>query len=187
MRLLLVAREWPGSIPGAPGQHSVDYASMWAGAHVRPIPASTAQLRHEAKWLKQAVAEFKRQTAQEPACGVTGTQGVEYLESPDQGYQRQDAKSFENESGLSGYRKLSQSELPDDVALGFEYETFCINSPFYCETLLRKFLLGGGKTLKHDLKSEWEAYALAENVSFVVNASGVGFGDPKCFPTRGLC
>ncbi|OAQ73683.1 FAD dependent oxidoreductase superfamily [Pochonia chlamydosporia 170] len=184
-QILLVAREWPASIPGAPPLHSVDYASMWAGAHVRPIPATTAQLKQEAKWLRQAVMEFDRQATEEPACGVTRTTGVEYLESPDQGYVQQDAASFASETGLSGYRKYSKSELPEGVALGYEYETFCINSPVYCESLLRQFLVQGGKTMKKDLKSEWEAFSLAANVLFVINASGTGFGDPNCFPTRG--
>ncbi|KID92788.1 FAD dependent oxidoreductase superfamily [Metarhizium guizhouense ARSEF 977] len=184
-QILLVAREWPGSIPGAPHQHSVDYASMWAGAHVRPIPATTSQLQEEAKWLKRTVAEFDRLAAEEPASGVTRTLGVEYLEAPDQAYQQQDAASFKKETGLPGFRKHAKSELPEGVALGYEYETFCINSPVYCETLLRKFVLRGGKTMQKDLRSEWEAFSLAENVAFVINASGAGFGDPTCFPTRG--
>lgn len=159
---------------------------MWAGAHVRPIPATTPQLRREAKWLREAVVEFDRQVIEEPACGVTRTTGVEYLEAPDQGYRDQDETSFSNETGLAGYKKYNTSELPNGVVLGYEYETFCVNSPVYCEALLRKFLLNGGTTLKRDLRSEWEAFSLAENVKFVINASGVGFGDPKCFPTRGL-
>ncbi|KAK2594294.1 hypothetical protein QQS21_008000 [Conoideocrella luteorostrata] len=185
-QILLVAKEWPAAIPGAPLQHSPDYASMWAGAHVRPIPATTPQLQREAAWLKHTVAEFDRQASAEPSSGITRTTGVEYLEAPDQGYSQQDASSFEQETGLSGYRKLQASELPAGVALGYEYDTFCINTPVYCEALLRRFLLGGGKTLKMDLKSEWEAFSLAENVAFVINASGTGIGgDSKCFPTRG--
>ena len=183
--VLLVAREWPGSMPGAPSTHSPDYASMWAGAHVRPIPATSPQLQREAAWLKQATAEFARQVEAEPWCGVTRIAGVELLEAPDPGYRGQDAASFERESGLRGYRKLAPSEVPQGVALGFTYETYCINSPLYCEHLLRKFLLQGGKTAQRELSSEWEGFTLRENVLFVVNASGTGFGDPKCFPTRG--
>lgn len=185
VEVLLVAREWPGSMPGAPSTHSADYASMWAGAHIRPIPATTPQLQREAAWLKQAAAEFDRQVDAEPWCGVTRTAGVEFIEAPDRGYRGQDAGSFERESGLRGYRKLSASEVPGGVSLGFEYETFCVNSPLYCEHLLRKFLLQGGKTLQRELTSEWQAFNLRENVLFIVNASGTGFGDPNCFPTRG--
>ncbi|POR34772.1 D-amino-acid oxidase [Tolypocladium paradoxum] len=185
VELLLVAREWPGSMPGAPSTHSADYASMWAGAHIRPIPATTPQLQREAAWLKQAAAEFDRQVEVEPWCGLTRAVGVEFLEAPDRGYQCQDAGSFERESGLRGYRRLSPPEVPEGVSLGFEYETFCVNPPLYCEQLLRKFILQGGKTVQRGLKSEWEAFTLRENVLFIVNASGTGFNDSKCFPTRG--
>ncbi|KFA56495.1 hypothetical protein S40293_01062 [Stachybotrys chartarum IBT 40293] len=180
--ILLVARDWPSSTPGA---SSVDYASMWAGAHVRPIPPTTPQLQREARWLKHTVAEFARQVETEPWLGVTRTPGVEYLEAPDAGYAAQTKESFDEETGLPGYRRLGEDELPRGVVLGYEYGTFCVNAPLYCANLLRKFVLQGGKTLTKELKSEWEAYAVRPNVRLVVNASGTGFGDAKCFPTRG--
>ena len=154
---------------------------MWAGAHVRPIPASTAQLRREAPWLRRTVAEFERH-ARDPSCGVTPTLGVEFLDTPDDAYVSQTATQFTAETGLRGYKRLS--EVPDGVALGFQYETYCLNSPIYCASLLRKFLLRGGKTLHKDLRSEDEAFALG-SVALVVNASGIGFGDRNMFPTRG--
>ncbi|KAF7561629.1 hypothetical protein G7046_g2520 [Stylonectria norvegica] len=183
--VLLVSREWPTSIPGAPVQHSVDYASMWAGAHVRPIPASTPQLRREAKWLKHTVSELAQHLKSEPWAGIRQVPGIEYLEVPPLDYEKQDAASFAAETGLPGYRKYAVDELPEGVRLGYEYETYCINAPLYCGSLLRKFVLQGGKTLSRDLKSEWEAYSVTANVKLVVNASGVGFGDPKCYPIRG--
>ncbi|KAG4258029.1 hypothetical protein FPRO03_02984 [Fusarium proliferatum] len=154
--VLLVAKEWPTSIPGAPTTHSADYASMWAGAHIRPIPASTPQLRREAKWVKHTVAELEKHWQSEPWVGIRRLPGVEYLEDPSTEYLKQDAQSFANETGLPGYRNL-----------------------------LRKFIVHGGKTLQRDLKSEWEAFILAPSVKLVVNASGMGFGDKKCFPIRG--
>ncbi|KJZ78501.1 hypothetical protein HIM_01892 [Hirsutella minnesotensis 3608] len=183
--ILIAAREWPGSFPGAPAAYSVDYASMWAGAHVRPIPATTPQLRREAAWLRRAVAEFERQVQSEPWCGVTRTVGIEYLDEPDDGYRSQDGTVFEQESSLGHYQNIPQSELPEGVKLGFQYSTFCVNPPLYCGYLLRRFLLNGGKAIRADLKSVLEAYSLRENVLLVVNASGDGFGDDKCFPTRG--
>ncbi|OAQ99676.1 hypothetical protein LLEC1_05217 [Akanthomyces lecanii] len=185
LQVLLVSREWPFSIPGSPSKHSANYASMWAGAHVRPIPATTAQLRREANWLKQTVAQMSTQVETEPWSGLTRTMGIELLESPDDGYRKQDANSFFQETGLARYRKWPESELPKDVVLGFEYETYCVNPPVYCQALLRRFILRGGKTLKSDLKSEWEAFGLHSNVVLVINASGTGFGDHKYFPTRG--
>ena len=183
--ILLVAKEWPTSIPGAPWKHSVDYASMWAGAHVRPEPASTAQKAREAAWLKQTCQEFKQLLQTEPWVGVTKCHGIEHLEAPGEDYKSQTDESFSTETGLDGYKRIAASELPHGVELGFTYETYCVNAPVYCANLLRKFISQGGKTLKRDLRSEWEAFAIRPAVKLVVNASGIGFGDLKCFPTRG--
>uniref|UniRef100_A0A8H7N8E9 FAD dependent oxidoreductase domain-containing protein n=1 Tax=Bionectria ochroleuca TaxID=29856 RepID=A0A8H7N8E9_BIOOC len=186
-RVVLIAREWPTSIPGAPIAHSPDYASMWAGAHVRPIPAGDSpQLQREARWLKQTVAEFEELLRTEPSVGITRTPGIEFLDAPPPDYVKQTEASFVEETGLAGYRKYAASELPEGVQLGYEYETYCVNSPLYCGNLLRKFIVQGGKTLQRDLKSEWEAFAAGgSNVKLVVNASGTGFGDWRSFPTRG--
>ncbi|CAG9975124.1 unnamed protein product [Clonostachys byssicola] len=183
--VLLVAREWPMSLPGSPTSHSVDYASVWAGAHVRPIPATSPQLQCEARWLKHTTAEFDRLLQSYPSIGITRTKGVELFEDPTSDYTAQSAESFSSESGLSGYRSLQPVELPEDVVLGFEYDTYCINSPVYCQYLLRLFILGKGITLQKSLRSDSEAFSLAENVLFVVNASGIGFNDTKVYPTRG--
>lgn len=181
----IVAREWPTSIPGAPTKHSVHYASMWAGAHVRPIPASTPQLVQEAAWLKRTAQVFGNQSSQSPFLGVTKCKGVEFLEAPPAAYAAQTHDSFTAETGLDSYRKLDAAELPEGMQLGFEYDTFCVNPPVYCANLLRSFIVRGGKCVEGHLRSEWEAFDIVANVGLVVNASGMGFGDSKCFPTRG--
>lgn len=185
--VILVAKEWPTSIPGAPPRHSPDYASMWAGAHVRPEPASTPQRTREANWLKETAAEFAQQIESERWVGVTQCLGIEHLEAPAEDYKKQTKESFTNETGLKGYERIPAEDLPSGVQLGFKYETYCVNAPIYCASLLRKFLAQGGRTLDRDLKSEWEAFILPPNVKLVVNASGAGFGDLKCYPTRGSC
>jgi D-amino-acid oxidase len=158
---------------------------MWAGAHVRPIPGDTPQLRREGQWLKSTVAELRRQLESEPWIGIGQVPGMEYLDEPSSGYMAWDAASFEADTELPGYRRIATSQLPKDVKLGYQYQTFCINSPLYCSNLLRKFILNGGRTMQRHLASEAEAFYLADNVSVVVNANGTGFGDPKSFPTRG--
>jgi len=183
--ILLVSREWPTSIPGAPIKHSVDYASMWAGAHVRPIPTSTPQLRREAAWLKHTVQLFEEQVRSTPSIGVTKCKGIEFLEAPPAEYKQQTPENFSSESGLKNYRMHDQSELPSGVQLGFEYDTFCINAPVYCANLLRLYILRGGRCLQHSVVNEREGYSFAPRVDLVINASGTGFGDRKSFPTRG--
>ncbi|KAH8893166.1 nucleotide-binding domain-containing protein [Thozetella sp. PMI_491] len=179
--VLVVAREWPSQL-----NYSVDYASMWAGAHVRPIPATSPQLTREAAWLKRAVTVFAEQAEREPWLGVRQTPAIEHLAVPDASYRAQNASSFAAETGLSGYRQLAANELPEGIKLGLAYDSFCINAPLYCAGFLRKFLLHGGHILQRSLSSQWEAFSLQGwNTCLVVNATGVGFGDPLCFPTRG--
>jgi hypothetical protein len=56
----------------------------------------------------------------------------------------------------------------------------------YCSFLLRRFVIGGGKVLKREVRGVEEVFALgSERIPCVVNASGIGFGDDKVFITRG--
>lgn len=159
---------------------------MWAGAHVRPIPGNTPQLLREGKWLAHTYDVFERIAEEEPWAGVRKVEGVEYFAKPLPDYV---AVAQGRDQGLyastPGFRQLGREELPRDVVLGFRYDTYCVNSPVYCMSLLRKFRMRGGKILRRSLVSEREGFTLAENVMCVVNASGMGFGDQKTFPTRG--
>ncbi|KAL2438271.1 hypothetical protein ABEF95_005377 [Exophiala dermatitidis] len=187
-KILLVAKDFPVITPGDPTTSpSPNYASMHAGAHVRPIPASSPQLAREARWLKRACQVFAAQATHEPWMGVIQVPGVEYFEDPvPEHYRNLDAESFHQQSGLTGFRRLDDAtKLPKGVNLGYEYQTYCIYSSVYCAALLRKFILKGGQVLRQELKCEDEAFSLADRVELVVNASGMGFGDRNCFPIRG--
>ncbi|KAJ4548557.1 hypothetical protein HRR76_001149 [Exophiala dermatitidis] len=186
-KILLVAKDFPVITPGDPTTSpSPNYASMHAGAHVRPIPASSPQLAREARWLKRACQVFAAQATHEPWMGVIQVPGVEYFEDPvPEHYRNLDAESFHQQSGLTGFRRLDDAtKLPKGVNLGYEYQTYCIYSSVYCAALLRKFILKGGQVLRQELKCEDEAFSLADRVELVVNASGMGFGDRNCFPIR---
>lgn len=184
-QVVIVSKEWPTSIPGAPTHHSIEYSSMWAGAHVRPIPGTTEQLRQEGLWLKQTVSKFNSLLKAGNQIGLALAPAIEVFEAPGNGYKAQTAESFEADSGLKGYRELTAEELPNGTVFGFEYESYCINSPVYCGDLLRKFIIAGGKTINATLRSVDEASIITPNVQFVVNASGIGFNDSKVFPIRG--
>lgn len=183
-RILLVANEFPSSLLTGP---SINYASMWAGAHVRPVPASNPQLERESRWLKQTTIKLAQLCQLETWVGIRRLQGIEYLSAQTQPYVDQFtcAEKFANATGLENFRILGADELPAGTQLGFEYDTYCINPPMYCMSLLRSFLTMGGRTLQKQLANELEAFGLAHRVVTVVNASGMGFGDPECFPIRG--
>ena len=160
---------------------------MWAGAHVRPIPATDKQLSREAQWLKHTTKVLKTQAQEEPWAGITQLPGEERIGVVDEPYRARytSAEAFEEETGLGGWEPLEVGQSNEDTKFAFAYNTFCINSPVYCMNLLRKFIVGGGKTVEISLASEWEAFSVTEDVAFVVNASGTGFGDTNCFPTKG--
>lgn len=178
-KIIIVARDFSP-------EESINYASMWAGAHVRPIPGNSPQLLKEGKWLMQTYNYFDQLTKYEPWAGVKKLKGIEYLAKPSEDYigvaEGRDRGLF---AATPGFKMLRQEELPDDIVLGFTYDTFCVNSPTYCSNLLQKFRRNGGRTIRKSLVSEREAFTLAKNVKCVVNASGMGFGDIKSFPTRG--
>lgn len=78
-------------------------------------------------------------------------------------------------------------ELPDDrVVLGIEYDTWCVNPMVYCSWLLNRFVYGGGKVVRAEVRAPGEVFEMGiGGVDVVVNASGQGFGDEKLFVTRG--
>ncbi|KAJ5587187.1 D-amino-acid oxidase [Penicillium hispanicum] len=175
--ILLVARDFPSDT-------SVNYASPWAGAHYRPVPGSSPQALREADQAQRTYEFMKRVAADEPAAGIKFIQGVEHLEAPPPEYL--DAQSVRNVySHLDGFRHLSSEEVPAGVKWGVQYRTYVVNSPVYCAHLLRQFVVKGGRTKQYMLVNLKEAFALAPNVSTVVNCSGTGLDDPKSFIIRG--
>lgn len=176
--ILLVARDFPSDT-------SVNYASPWAGAHYRPVPGSSPQALREADQARRTFDFMKREAAEEPAAGIKFLLGVEHLEVPSPEYL--DEQSVRNAySHLKDFRFLSSDEVPEGVKWGVHYGTYVINSPVYCAHMLRKFIVKGGTTKQYTLAHPREAFALASNVTTVVNCSGLGFGDPKSFIIKGI-
>ncbi|KAK5266197.1 hypothetical protein LTR99_008196 [Exophiala xenobiotica] len=169
---------------------SADYASMWAGAHYRPIPRSSRQLEQEFD-MALRTAKFMKGIAKEaPEAGVKLTPGVEYLEDPPKAILS--LKTGDMYAGPDDeFRVLEQAELPLGVKWGCEYQSYCINVPVYSKWLLDRFLTSGGRVVKHCLSSAAEAFEFAEKnglgkVSMIVNCSGRNFDqDPKVKSIRG--
>lgn len=176
--ILLVARDFPSDT-------SVNYASPWAGAHYRPVPGSSPQALREADQARRTFEFMKREAAEEPAAGIKFILGVEHLGAPLPEYL--DEQSVRNAySHLEDLRILPSNELPEGVRWGAQYGTYVINSPVYCAHMLRKFIMKGGNTKQYTLAHVKEAFALASNVTKVVNCSGLGFEDPKSFIIKGI-
>lgn len=183
--ITIIAAEFPDArLPSA------DYASAWAGAHYRPIPPSTQQLRDEAQ-LAFRTAEIMKEIARDsPEAGVAIMQGVEYLESP-----AEDVLSLRAGDVYAGpgdeFRILDKSELPEGVKWGCGYQTYAVNVQIYCQWLLDRFIAKGGKVLQHRLSNATEAFEFVQrngggDVKTVINCSGRNFDqDPKMKIIRG--
>ena len=175
-RITIIASELPTDQSPSP-----DYASPWAGAHYRPIPGSSPQLRAEAELAKRTFEVMKQLAAETPEAGVTLTQGVEYLESPPEA--NLVLRSGDEIAGPGdGFRVLAREELPEDVKWGCEYRTYCINVPVYCHWLLERFLEKGGRVVRRKLRNAESAFDVASQagmgeVQTVVNCSGTNFGN----------
>jgi D-amino-acid oxidase len=174
-RLVIIASELPTDDFPTP-----DYASPWAGAHYRPTPGSTPQLRSEAVLAKRTFEVMKQIAAEVPEAGVELMPGVEYLEDPPEA--NLELRSGEEYAGSGDkFRVLGKEELPEGVRWGCQYGTYCINVPVYCKWLLRRFLERGGKVMRRKLKNAESAFdvarqeGLGEDVT-VVNCSGTNFG-----------
>lgn len=166
---------------------SASYASMWAGAHYRPIPhfqpMQTAysrlsssqqkfhcQLAREKDLALRTAQKMKHLAKSNPEAGVQIVPGFEYLENPP-------AENLNLQSGDiyaspgDGFRVFSEEELntlnakldntntmgTGKVGWACEYSTWVINVHIYCAYLLQKFLQRGGKIVRKRLSHLSEA------------------------------
>lgn len=183
--LTIIAAEVPTTKTPSP-----DYASMWAGAHYRPIPGTTRQLSDEFD-MGLRTAQIMKQIAREiPEAGVGIMPGVEYLENPPE-----EIKELRTGDVYAGpgdeFRVFDEKELPKGAKWGCEYQSYCVNIRTYSRWLLDGFLSKGGQIVQHRLTSATEAFEYARksgmgDVSTVVNCSGRNFDqDDKMKIIRG--
>ena len=174
---------------------TIEYSSPWAGAHFRPVPITTAADALEQGLVRETYSEFERLASSEPSSSVEFVPGIEYFDSPAKSY-----TDLKEEAGFCtwpGFRVLGQDELPGQgagpITWGVTYQSWVLNSPVYLSWLQRQVELRGGHLIRHTLSAISEAVFIAAeylkdpNAKFkaVVNASGMGFGDPSSFPSRG--
>lgn len=184
-KITLLAAEFP--IDQSP---SADYASMWAGAHYRPIPGSSAQLQDEARMAFRTAEIMKTIAREHPEAGIEEMKGIEYLEQPPH-----DALLLKTGDVYAGpddeFEILKESELPRGVKWGCSYNAYCANVPMYSKWLLHRFINGGGTILRSKLAHIVDTFQIAEKAShgkvdIVVNCSGRNLDqDPKTKIIRG--
>ena len=184
-RITIIASELPTDPFPSP-----DFASPWAGAHYRPVPGSTPQLKFEAEVAKRTFEVMKRIASDMPEAGVECLLGVEYLENPPEANLL--LRSGDEVAGpRDEFRVLGREKLPAGVKWGCEYGTYCVNVPVYSGWLLSRFLKNGGHFVRRKLQDAESAFDAAKQagvgeVQTVVNCSGTNFGrDPAMKIIRG--
>lgn len=190
-QVTIVARDFPGPFETIDPKTQINYTSPWAGAHNRVVPPTNAAEEREHALSITTFAHMRALHARYPnnanAVGLAFMKGIEHLEAPGPQYLAL-TEARAKQMGLEGFRLLEPEELPDEkVKWGCEYDTWCVNPMVYCCFLLRKFVFGGGRVVKREVRSPAEIFAFKEldPVDVVVNASGTGFGDEHVFVTRG--
>ncbi|KAK7738115.1 hypothetical protein SLS63_002448 [Diaporthe eres] len=192
----IIARDFPTPFALVDPKAQINFTSPWGGAHNRwvPPPVDGQAQPNDLRDHRLALATFRRMKSLQgsnPEAGITFMKGVEYLENPGPEYRaltREGGEGSAKALGLEGFRVLERSELPDDkVSLGVEYDTWCVNPMVYCSFLLNRFVFRGGRILRREISRPEEVFEMRDlggPVKAVVNASGMGFNDPKSFIIR---
>lgn len=143
--------------------------------------------------MRESYDELRR-LADDPnskSAGVSFIPAVEYFDAP---LSEQDLAMF---SAWPGFRIFEKNELPtspgtDSIKAGLTYSAWVINSPVYLKWLEEQAKALGAIFVRSRIGAVEEAAFVAQHnrpglalPSIVVNASGMGIGDPACFPSRG--
>ncbi|KAJ5159119.1 D-amino-acid oxidase [Penicillium coprophilum] len=187
MRITVIARELPGD-------SGIDYASPWAGAHFRPIPAKTEEERKEQAWMRHTYQEFEKIARDHPEAGVEFIPAVEYFDTADATSLLAEEKGY---TTWPEFRILDPAEYPSQhpsIRLGVTYRSWVLNSPVYLKWLQTRAEAQGTRFIRAPLTDLEQAASVylenkskneSDHISAVVDASGRGFNDPKSFPLRG--
>lgn len=204
----LLAETFPTDVIATPDPDP-SYATTLAGAHFRPIPAVSPQLKHEAQLAKKTYETWKRVARDAPEMGVRMCEGIEFIDAGAPALR--DYQALEREyvgqegfrlidmrdvKGPGGPQKKEGSEMlgasiPDGTAFGCRYDTYTIDTEICAVHLLRRFRINGGSVIRKRLRKIEEAFEAipadkrAGNIPLVINCSGMGFDDPSTFVIRG--
>ncbi|KAK2590992.1 hypothetical protein QQS21_011328 [Conoideocrella luteorostrata] len=170
-----------------PGDWAVDFVSPRAGAHFRPTPVNSEQDAFENTLMRESFDKFKQLSDADKSSGVSFVPAEEYFDSELSG---KDRDMF---AAWPGFRLFETSELPGGtVKAGLTYSAWVLNSPVYLKWLQAKAGENGAIFARETLSAIPEAVSVASQhrkdlpcPDVVVNASGSGFGDAACFPSRG--
>ncbi|KPI45665.1 D-amino-acid oxidase [Cyphellophora attinorum] len=175
------------TIPTSP--HSTippSYASLWAGAHYRPIPASTPQLAFERELALRTHASMLQlaSTYPETVSGIARIPAEEYLETDP------DAATLALRTGdvyagpgddfhvltADDLATLNAASSPraEPVRWGCTYNTYCVNPALYLPFLIQRIQARGARIVQAHVDSFAHAVELARGLGFLPSHPGEG-------------
>ncbi|KAG5357353.1 D-amino-acid oxidase [Yarrowia sp. C11] len=194
-KVKIVAAHLP-DVAGSDGAPA-SYASAWAGAHFRPFPAKNNGEKRLAEYTF-ATQKFMNKLAEtRPESSVQIIQGVDWLDEPDQFYQKYQGlcipefRVFERNRSAQGTSDDIDpfSTVPESVNWIASYKAWSVNAPMYIQWLYRELMFVHGVEFERRHVSSLKEL-FGNGSSIVVNCSGNGLQydgtqDPLCFPIRG--
>ncbi|KAL7272781.1 hypothetical protein RUND412_004393 [Rhizina undulata] len=184
---IVVAKHWPGD-------DTIEYASMKAGAHWRTHAGPEDPSGQ--KWDAETYRHWNDLIQKEKDdAGLELIQAYYYWNEPT-------AETHDNGSNIwwrnvvFSFATIPVSALPPGVHFGVSYLSFCLNPATYLSRLLREIAALGGKLLKlsHEVKSLEDVFNLPgiagdDDILGLVNCTGLGarelVGDDAMYPGRG--
>ncbi|KAK9476884.1 hypothetical protein V1514DRAFT_310452 [Lipomyces japonicus] len=179
-----------------PGDFDIEYTSPWAGANWMSFVKDDPVL---ASYDAVTYKVFKNLLKEHPEAGIWHRKCIVYTRS----------KDLQKDNALLGdiikprpwfadvvdnFQQIEKSELPDGMALGTRFDSFCLNVQIYLPWLQSQGIAAGIKFNTVSIGHINEAFALHASglpAELVVNCTGLfasklgGVEDKDLYPARG--
>ncbi|KAI1818297.1 nucleotide-binding domain-containing protein [Poronia punctata] len=193
----ILAKDFPTGSETISPTAQINYTSPWGGAHNRfilppPSSSSSSSSSSSPEAREHALAlrtwdEMHAIHSKHPEAGITFMKAIDYFEELGPAQTNLTEEIARTEFGIKGFRFIDKENLPKGTKMGYEYDTWCVNPMVYCGFLLRRFVFRGGRVVKREIRNPLEIFEMKDLAPFevLINASGIGFGDPDIFITTG--
>ncbi|KAK5636939.1 hypothetical protein RRF57_012651 [Xylaria bambusicola] len=161
----IIAKDFPSGFETIDSATQINFTSPWGGAHNRFIlpPPGAAPDSQEAREHAMSLItweEMRSLHARHPEAGITFMKAYDYFEVPELAQTSLTEERARNEYGMKGFRFHTKDELPNGVQMGMSMTP-----------------------VKREIREPLEVFEMKEVAPFdaLINASGIGFGDPDVF------
>jgi D-amino-acid oxidase len=167
-----------------------DFSSHWGGAHFRPFPIRNTSVQNDThRNLTQYGYRRFKELVGIPGSSVSMVDAVEFTDEHTSLIGLEDWRDCEYLDDFKALRQGDQPHLPQ-LRGGISYRTWVLHPPSYLEYLRNQIMqMGGVFQVTQSFRSLRQAVQLCSEqfmrrFKVVVNATGIGFSDTKCYPAK---